>query len=970
MGIFVFLSFPVFYIIGLIATIRWIVSKSSKKDSAKERLLFLRKVTSDLDQKLLESPDKKASALLSEYKKELSELEKAEKVLVANMPVEKGKPAPIAIKAEGGIKEDEVVLAPGIKKTSTWESDLNKFWGNWYSENSINLLLYIGAFLIVASASIFVGFQWETIGGSFKASLLSLLTLAFFGFGAWFYLTPKIKNAGSTFIAIGALLIPFCGLAWYNFVFEPAGLGFGIVWLLTSIVAIITYSLLAYLIRHPFYTYIAGFGGLSMILSIVNVSDINQEYYILGGIFSAFVLLLSTKLFAKIDPETIKIYSTPLSISANVIMPISLVWGLFFALSGDRLFTIEVVLSAFLATIYYLTAYSFNRQINFLYASQVLFLISFFLFGRWLDFSNLHIFLFIQVISIIYLLVSYYLGETWKEESKSFSDAAHIFMPLFLLLAFFTQFSNSYSLVSTNWQESLFIIEIVISIFLATSFYVLAYLFKRSTVFAVLAQTLFPIGIFFAGKWLGFSSLSIYYLLEFVLLSYLILSYYIKENWKEESESLSVVPLAFAAGIFFIAFGNDFSAFHLTAFAVFPTVFGLLASYFQKNSTYLYYNFLFLAISVYLYFNNLLGLDHKPYILGSAYLGLTVIFYLISLSTKNTKDNFQAFVFATVAFAILGSLFTLQKPAYFFLANLVVASILLDYAFRFKDYNLIYLSNLFIFVALWSLLRFFGAKTEVYPLYFAGLSYLFYITSQMLPETLKNFYRLTSLVGIGANTLAFGIAGQGSDIGSYNQSYSNYSGSTASKSLYFEDMERNALLSSYASFFLYTLDAVNLRKASLGYFASAVGMLTYLWQMKYLGIDETQAYTLPLGVYFLVLAYLQKLYGKVENRTILDYIGLFFLLVPTLLQSFGTDGAKYALLLGAEGVIIFAIGISISYRTYIYAGIGTIVVAVLSQTYEFLFSLPRWLITAAAGIAFLGTAIYLLLHRKEEPGKQ
>ena len=93
--------------------------------------------------------------------------------------------------------------------------------------------------LFLASASIFVGFQWEAIEGSVKASLLSFLTLAFFAFGAWFYSNPKIKNAGATFIAIGALLIPFNGVSWFNFVLEPAGYSIGGAWFITSIIAVL-----------------------------------------------------------------------------------------------------------------------------------------------------------------------------------------------------------------------------------------------------------------------------------------------------------------------------------------------------------------------------------------------------------------------------------------------------------------------------------------------------------------------------------------------------------------------------------------------------------------------------------------------------------------------------------------------------------------------------------------------------------
>ena len=117
----------------------------------------------------------------------------------------------------------------------------------------------------------------------------------------------------------------------------------------------------------------------------------------------------------------------------------------------------------------------------------------------------------------------------------------------------------------------------------------------------------------------------------------------------------------------------------------------------------------------------------------------------------------------------------------------------------------------------------------------------------------------------------------------------------------------------------------------------------------------------------MTLAYLQRMKGSLSNQDLLNYVGLFILLVPTFMQSFGVDGAKYALLLGVEGIVIFSLGNSLAYRNYIYIGIGAIVIAVITQTYEFVFSLPWWVLTAIAGLLFLSTAIYLLLHRKEEP---
>src|SRR4030042_4694840 len=275
MELLLLLSVPVFYIVGLVTFIRWLMGLS--KDKKVGRLQFLEESVQELSKTVAATPDKKLDRQLEEYKKELASLKTVEAITLPPPVTQPTGGAPVTTPAEISREEakiltDRVVTTPTLPQHS-WQEDLEKAWGNWYSDNSINLLLYVGAFLIVASASIYVGFTWETLGGVMKAAVFTLLTLAFFGFGTWFYNVPKIKTAGATFIAIAALLIPFNGFAWYNFVCGPAGFQIGSIWLGTSFVAVFAYAALAYFIRHPFYTYIAGFGGLSMILLIVNVAE-------------------------------------------------------------------------------------------------------------------------------------------------------------------------------------------------------------------------------------------------------------------------------------------------------------------------------------------------------------------------------------------------------------------------------------------------------------------------------------------------------------------------------------------------------------------------------------------------------------------------------------------------------------------------------------------------------------------------
>jgi len=834
MGIILLLSVPVFYIIGLIAFISWLLNLSSKKSSEIDRRKFLEKSIQELSGTLAQSPGKKISDQIDEYKTELENLTNKKYFVPAQSAAKPVQIQPHKVNLE--------------EPKPTLGGDIEQFWSNWYSENSINLLLYIGAFLIVASASIFVGFQWETIGGTAKAFLISFLTLAFFGFGIWFYQLPKIKNAGSTFTAIGALLIPFCGLAWYNFVFRETGVSFGWVWLTTSLVALLTYAFLAFFMRNAFYTYISSLGTLSLVLSLINVYQLNREFYVLGGVFSAFIILIGRQLFVSGDQEIKSKFSLPLEVSSNIITPVSLIYGLLIATSSDKLFTFEATLALFMGAAYYFFSYIFVNK-------------------------------------------AYYLA---------------------------------------------------------------------------IAEILFPLAVVLFFKWQGLSNEFLLYTLNGIALFDLALSYLFKRySLKEESEANIIISIAISVLVFFTSLALDLKPIHLTIFAFLPVAVSTIATVVTKRLKYLAITSIFLAITIYIYLNRLLGIDDKPYIISMVYLLSAVGFYALSVASKRAQSYLQIFSLSTVLFFALSVILSLTSPGYLLIVSLVLTAVLFAASFQFSQKNFIYASNASLFFSLLNFLRFVDVSSDYYPLAFSGLSYVLYLVSQVAPNEFKDKFRISSFVGILATPILFGLYAMSNP--GYDYSYDYRTGRNIRQLDLFNILERNSLISAYGATILFAIDSTIIKSRGMGYFASAIGMATYLWQIKFLGITEAQTYTLPLAVYFMVLAYLRRIVGDLSKRDLLDFAGLFFLILPTLMQSFGNHGAKYSLLFGVEGAILIALGTSLKYKTYIYAGVFAIVAAVISQTYEYVFSLPRWIITGVAGLAFLSVAIYLLLHRKEEP---
>ena len=161
---------PVFYIVGLVEVFGSIFpSKKGKKE-----------------------PDQVSAGsaienyLLSEVKKALEDGDVAKAKQLLSVSGKK-------IETEQSVPEVKVENAIDTEK-------IGSFFENWYSDNSINLLLYLGAFFIIVSAGTFVGFNWESFTGEVKANLISLMTFAFFGSGYLLYsFAPKVRRAGLTF---------------------------------------------------------------------------------------------------------------------------------------------------------------------------------------------------------------------------------------------------------------------------------------------------------------------------------------------------------------------------------------------------------------------------------------------------------------------------------------------------------------------------------------------------------------------------------------------------------------------------------------------------------------------------------------------------------------------------------------------------------------------------------------------------
>ncbi len=116
--------------------------------------------------------------------------------------------------------------------------------GEWAARRQADILLYLGAFLLVMSALIFASSQDDALSGGWRVVLLALYTAAFIAAGVLLQRWPRVREAGPVFLAIGALLTPLNFLLLHNEVLSDREVSGAVVWFAASVYSTTFYSFL------------------------------------------------------------------------------------------------------------------------------------------------------------------------------------------------------------------------------------------------------------------------------------------------------------------------------------------------------------------------------------------------------------------------------------------------------------------------------------------------------------------------------------------------------------------------------------------------------------------------------------------------------------------------------------------------------------------------------------------------------
>jgi hypothetical protein len=222
------------------------------------------------------------------------------------------------------------------------------------------ILLYLGAFFLLASIGLYVGLG---VGTTLKALLVSILTIGFYGAGLYLnQYTTRLKPVGATFAAIGMATLPMAGAAIYYFALNKTS--GAVVWLVTSIIGVLLYAHAMHVFKSTLVSYMIVFSTLSVVLASISTLGLAPYYFIQGLGFAGIAFVLLAKLVGKNSGLVSEAYER----SASFMVPFSVALSVLFVV---RVGWVQLAASLLLGAAYYAylaTETTMNRALYVLLA--------------------------------------------------------------------------------------------------------------------------------------------------------------------------------------------------------------------------------------------------------------------------------------------------------------------------------------------------------------------------------------------------------------------------------------------------------------------------------------------------------------------------------------------------------------------------------------------------------------------------
>jgi len=163
----------------------------------------------------------------------------------------------------------------------------------------------------------------------------------------------------------------------------------------------------------------------------------------------------------------------------------------------------------------------------------------------------------------------------------------------------------------------------------------------------------------------------------------------------------------------------------------------------------------------------------------------------------------------------------------------------------------------------------------------------------------------------------------------------------------------------------YTSDAALRKILKLAYLGLGTFLVVFWAVLFALGIDEPQAFVIPLGIAILGVGWNERVRKGMNLYRVLSMMGLVLLMGSALVQSLTTGNFWYAVLLALESLVSIIWGVATHSRCFVqFGGIALIANAIIQLGPGFI-DLPRWVHIGVTGGLLLAIGLIAMFKRED-----
>ncbi len=204
-----------------------------------------------------------------------------------------------------------------------------RIWRTLVSERTLNAVLFLGIFLLLAAAISFVVWGWQSFPPFVRVAIPTGFTGLFFALGWGIRARTSLRNSGVALSAVAALFIPVDFYTFYvNFHVPPEAMAE--FWLLTSGVCLAAYTFAALRIQSRVFGYLVAAAAGSVVLSSMETAGLSRDSWPAGLAATAAALIVLAGQLERLKAARWRVLAEPFRYVAlaavGVLMPLTLAW--------------------------------------------------------------------------------------------------------------------------------------------------------------------------------------------------------------------------------------------------------------------------------------------------------------------------------------------------------------------------------------------------------------------------------------------------------------------------------------------------------------------------------------------------------------------------------------------------------------------------------------------------------------------